>query len=105
MDEPVPASCPIQLHIGLRPAQIGLRKIDRIHLHSTTRRRIDGKRTGIAEQVEHPLTPCFIPDHPPRDPVIQEKTRVQVIGEVDAESETSLFCNKELLFTGQLFIP
>src|SRR6186713_1115700 len=42
--------------------------------------------------------------HPPGDPMIQEKPRIQVVREIDPEGKTRLFYNEEFHLPGQLLI-
>ena len=94
----------IQLHVPLRPIQIGFGKIDGHHLSSASGCRIDGKGACVTEQVKHFFRLRSLFHHAAGDAMIQKKTRIQIIAKIYNKLKAVFLYHEFLPIPVQFFV-
>ena len=80
----------VQREVALVPIEVGLRHVERGCLGGTARARVHAERASVRKQVEHALARRALLDGKAGGTVIEEQTDIEVVGEVDLETQTML---------------
>ena len=90
--------------IGPRPVEVGVGEVDARGLGRASGGGVHRKAAGVAEEVEEPLSCRLVANQRPRDPVVEEQSRIDVVGEVAVEGEAPFVNRDHCLSFGQFLV-
>ena len=94
----------VHLEIRFRPFEVTGRKIDRDRCRCAPVGGVAGERSCIAKKIEETFSRRLIADHPACEPMIEEKSGVEVIGHIAAKRKSPLVRGDEQASLAKLFI-